>query len=56
MFKMPGMLPFALARAECHIAITTQSAAALLDILPCITFFGIFQRALTRGITAGILK
>lgn len=46
----------ALARAERNVVITTQSAAALLGILPCIIFFLIFQRTLTRGITAGSLK
>jgi raffinose/stachyose/melibiose transport system permease protein len=35
---------------------TTMSAAALLGILPAVVFFLIFQRTLTRGITAGALK
>ncbi len=35
---------------------TTTSAAALLGILPAILFFLLFQRTLTRGITAGALK
>jgi raffinose/stachyose/melibiose transport system permease protein len=35
----------------------TQSAAsALLGILPCIIFFVLFQRTLTKGITAGSVK
>lgn len=35
---------------------TMQSACALLGILPCIIFFLIFQRTLTRGMVAGGLK
>ncbi len=35
---------------------TTASASALLGVLPCIIFFAIFQRTLTRGITAGSIK
>lgn len=35
---------------------TMQSACALLGILPCIVFFIIFQRTLTRGMVAGGLK
>jgi raffinose/stachyose/melibiose transport system permease protein len=35
---------------------TAQSASALLGILPAIVFFLIFQRTLTRGVTAGALK
>lgn len=46
----------ALARNERNLVITTQSAAALLGILPCILFFILFQRTMARGITAGSLK
>ena len=46
----------ALARGEYNVVITLQSATALLGILPCIIFFLLFQRTLTRGITAGSLK
>ena len=35
---------------------TTTSASALIGILPAILFFVIFQRTLTRGITAGAIK
>jgi raffinose/stachyose/melibiose transport system permease protein len=35
---------------------TMASASALLGILPCIIFFVIFQRNLTRGITAGSIR
>lgn len=35
---------------------TMASASALLGILPCIAFFIIFQRTLSKGITAGAIK
>lgn len=35
---------------------TAQSASALLGILPAILFFLVFQRTLTRGVTAGAVK
>jgi raffinose/stachyose/melibiose transport system permease protein len=35
---------------------TTTSASALIGILPAMLFFVIFQRTLTRGITAGAIK
>ncbi|MGA5298543.1 carbohydrate ABC transporter permease [Nucisporomicrobium flavum] len=35
---------------------TTTSASALVGILPAMLFFLIFQRTLTRGITAGAIK
>jgi raffinose/stachyose/melibiose transport system permease protein len=35
---------------------TTQSASALLGILPAVVFFLIFQRTLTRGIAVGAVK
>ena len=35
---------------------TTSSASALLGIIPAVIFFLIFQRTLSRGITAGALK
>ena len=46
----------ALARGEHNVTVTLQSAAALLGIVPCIIFFVIFQRSLTKGITAGSIK
>ncbi|GAA3029123.1 carbohydrate ABC transporter permease [Microbacterium dextranolyticum] len=36
--------------------VTTISASALLGIIPTLIFFLIFQRTLTRGITAGAVK
>jgi raffinose/stachyose/melibiose transport system permease protein len=44
------------AQGEHGSVITTQAAAALLGILPCILFFLIFQRTLTRGVTVGGVK
>lgn len=35
---------------------TTQSASALLGIVPAVVFFILFQRTLTRGIAAGAVK
>lgn len=35
---------------------TMASASALLGILPCLLFFFLFQRTLTKGITAGSIK
>jgi raffinose/stachyose/melibiose transport system permease protein len=35
---------------------TTTSASALIGILPAVLFFLLFQRTLTRGITAGAIK
>jgi raffinose/stachyose/melibiose transport system permease protein len=35
---------------------TTTSASALIGIVPAMIFFVIFQRTLTRGITAGAIK
>lgn len=36
--------------------VTTTSASALLGILPAVLFFALFQRTLTKGITAGSIK
>lgn len=36
--------------------VTTTSASALLGVIPTLIFFVIFQRTLTRGITAGAVK
>ncbi len=43
-------------RGQYRVAMTDQGAAALLLCLPSILFFLIFQRTLTRGITAAGLK
>jgi raffinose/stachyose/melibiose transport system permease protein len=54
--KQTVPLAIALARSEHNTVITTQSAAGLLGIVPCIIFFVLFQRTLTRGVTAGSIK
>lgn len=36
--------------------VTTTSASALLGLIPTLIFFLIFQRTLTRGVTAGAVK
>lgn len=35
---------------------TAMSAAALLGVIPMVVFFLVFQRSLTRGVTAGAVK
>lgn len=54
--KQTVPIAIALAQGERNQVITTQSAAALLGILPCIIFFFLFQRTLAKGVTAGSLK
>lgn len=54
--KQTVPLAIALTKSERGVVITLQSAASMLGILPCILFFIIFQRTLTRGITAGSVK
>ena len=51
-------VPLALAmnQGQYGMNITAQSASGLLGILPCIIFFLLFQRTLTKGITAGGIK
>ncbi len=45
-----------LTQGQHNMNVTMASASALLGILPCIVFFFLFQRTLTRGITAGSIK
>lgn len=54
--KQTVPLAIALATSDRGVVITLQSAASLLGILPCILFFVLFQRTLTRGVTAGSIK
>jgi len=51
-------VPIAIAtlQGQHNMDVTTSSASALLGILPCLIFFALFQRTLTRGITTGSLK
>ncbi len=54
--KQTVPLAIAVLQGQHNMDATTTSASALLGILPCIIFFFLFQRTLTRGITAGSLK
>ena len=51
-------VPIAIAtlQGQHNMDVTTSSASALLGVLPCLIFFLIFQRTLTRGITTGSIK
>ena len=51
-------VPIAIAtlQGQHNMDVTTSAASALLGLLPCIIFFLLFQRTLTRGITAGSIK
>ena len=51
-------VPIAIAtlQGQHNMDVTTSSASALLGVLPCLLFFLLFQRTLTRGITTGSLK
>ena len=54
--KQTVPLAMLLAQGEHTSVITTQAATALLGIIPCLIFFLIFQRTLTRGVTVGGIK
>lgn len=43
-------------QGQYNMDVTTASASALLGILPCLVFFVLFQRTLTKGISAGSIK
>ena len=51
-------VPIAIAtlQGQHNMDVTTSSSSALLGVLPAILFFLLFQRTLTRGITAGSIK
>ena len=51
-------VPIAIAtlQGQHNMDVTTSSSSALLGILPALLFFLLFQRTLTRGITAGSIK
>ena len=44
------------AQGQHNVDAPMASASALLGFLPCIVFFLLFQRTLTRGVTAGSVK
>lgn len=54
--KQTVPLAIAILQGQHNMDATPTSASALLGILPCILFFLLFQRTLTRGITAGAIK
>jgi raffinose/stachyose/melibiose transport system permease protein len=54
--NMTVPLALAINQGQYGVNITAQSASGLLGILPCFIFFLIFQRTLTKGITAGGIK
>lgn len=49
-------LAIAVLQGQHNMDATTSSASALLGMLPCVLFFLLFQRTLTRGVTAGSIK
>lgn len=49
-------LAIAVLQGQHNMDATTSSASALLGILPCVLFFLLFQRTLTRGVMAGSIK
>jgi raffinose/stachyose/melibiose transport system permease protein len=54
--KQTVPIAIAINQGQYQMNVTVQSASALLGVLPCILFFILFQRTLTRGITAGAIK
>jgi raffinose/stachyose/melibiose transport system permease protein len=54
--KQTVPLAIAVLQGQHNMDATTSSASALLGVLPCILFFILFNRTLTRGITAGSIK
>jgi len=51
-------VPIAIAtlQGQHNMDVTTSAASGLLGLLPCLLFFLLFQRTLTRGITVGSIK
>lgn len=49
-------IAISITQGQHNMDVTTASASALLGMLPCFLFFILFQRTLTRGITAGSIK
>lgn len=54
--KQTVPLAIAVLQGQHNMDATTTSASALLGTIPCVIFFFLFQRTLTRGITAGSIK
>ncbi|MCS7222172.1 MAG: carbohydrate ABC transporter permease [Anaerolineae bacterium] len=54
--KQTVPLAAAVFQTQHETLLTPQSASAFLGVLPCLIFFVLFQRTLTKGITVGALK
>jgi len=54
--KQTVPLAAAVFQTQHETLLTPQSASAFLGVLPCIIFFILFQRTLTKGITVGAIK
>jgi raffinose/stachyose/melibiose transport system permease protein len=54
--KQTVPLAIAVLQGQHNMDATASSASALLGLLPCVIFFLLFQRTLTRGVTAGSIK
>jgi raffinose/stachyose/melibiose transport system permease protein len=54
--KQTVPIAVAINQSQYQMNVTVESASALLGVLPCIIFFVLFQRTLTKGITAGSIK
>lgn len=54
--KQTVPLAIAVLQGQHNMDATASSASALLGMLPCVIFFILFQRTLTRGVTAGSIK
>jgi raffinose/stachyose/melibiose transport system permease protein len=54
--KQTVPLAIAVLQGQHNMDATASSASALLGLLPCVLFFILFQRTLTRGVTAGSIK
>jgi raffinose/stachyose/melibiose transport system permease protein len=54
--KQTVPLAIAVLQGQFNMDATASSASALLGLLPCVIFFLLFQRTLTRGVTAGSIK
>ncbi len=54
--KQTVPIAIAVLQGQHNMDATTSASSALLGVLPCILFFVLFQRTLTRGITAGSIK
>ncbi|MBN1499687.1 MAG: carbohydrate ABC transporter permease [Spirochaetes bacterium] len=54
--KQTVPIAVSITQGQHNMDVTMASASAMLGIIPCIIFFVIFQRTLTRGVTAGSVK